>query len=441
MKPAADPLSGLLPALAERLEAAETKPVQGRLVRAIGPVLRARVFGASIGELCRVTVREGPPLLAEVVGIDGDEVVLTPLGDLNQLVGGAEVRRLRRPLEAPVGDALLGRVLDGLGRPLDGRPLDADATRPVLAEPPAPLARQRIARILPTGVRAIDALLTLGEGQRVGLFGEPGAGKSTLLGMIVRRAEAEVVVIGLIGERGREVRETIELSLGPEALARSVVVVATSDRPAVERARAAHVATAIAEHFRDRGRRTLLVMDSLTRFARALREIGLAAGEPPTRRGFPPSVFAELPRLLERAGPGERASVTAIYTVLVEGDGAGDPVAEEVRAILDGHIILSPDLARADHYPAIDVLASRSRLMEILVEPAHRHAASRFRQLLARHRELELLIRVGEYRAGADALADEAVAKIDRLNAFLRQGADEPAPFADTLARLAELVG
>lgn len=441
MHPASDPLSGLLPALAERLQAADTKPVQGRLVRAIGPVLRARVFGASIGELCRVTVRDGPALLAEVVGIDGDEVVLTPLGDLHQLVGGAEVRRLRRPLETPVGDALLGRVLDGLGRPLDGRPLEVNATRPVLADPPSPLARQRIARILPSGVRAIDALLTLGEGQRVGLFGEPGAGKSTLLGMIVRRAEAEVVVIGLIGERGREVRETLELSLGPEALARSVVVVATSDRPAVERARAAHVATAIAEHFRDEGRRTLLVMDSLTRFARALREIGLSAGEPPTRRGFPPSVFAELPRLLERAGPGERASITAIYTVLVEGDGSGDPVAEEVRAILDGHIILSPELARADHYPAIDVLASRSRLMEILVDPAHRHAASRFRQLLARHRELELLIRVGEYRAGSDPLGDEAVAKIDRLNAFLRQGADEPAPFAETLARLQELAG
>ncbi|MEM7025427.1 MAG: FliI/YscN family ATPase, partial [Pseudomonadota bacterium] len=303
-----------------------------------------------------------------------------------------------------------------------------------------PLTRRVIDQPLPLQLRVFDGLLTMGEGQRMGLFGAAGAGKSTLLASLVKGAHVDVVVMALVGERGREVREFIEKDLGPEGMERTVVVVATSDRSSLERAKASFASTAIAEYFRDQGKRVLLLMDSVTRFARALREIGLAAGEPPTRRGFPPSVFANLPKLLERAGQSEKGSISAVYTVLVEGDDMNEPVADETRSILDGHIVLSRDLAEQNHYPAIDVLASTSRVMNAVVSEEHRAAAGRFRELLAKHKEIELLVRIGEYKSGNDAVADEALAKIDKLNAFLRQGRDEFTSFDDAVAQLCEIV-
>ncbi|MBR0647782.1 FliI/YscN family ATPase, partial [Plastoroseomonas hellenica] len=310
---------------------------------------------------------------------------------------------------------------------------------PVDAAAPTPLSRSLVSRPLPLGVRALDGLLTAAEGQRVGLFGPPGAGKSTLVARIVQGARADAFVVALVGERGREVREFLERHLPEAARRRAVVVAATSDRPALERMKAAQVATAIAEWFRDQGMRVVLLVDSVTRLARALREVGLAAGEPPTRRGFPPSVFAALPRLLERAGPAATGSITAFYTVLLEGELASDPVAEEVKSILDGHVILSPALAAAEHHPAIDILASRSRVMEAAVTPQHRAAAGALRRLLARYAEIELLVRVGEYRAGTDPLADEAIRKIEAIRAFLRQPEEAPTAFAETVRRLGEL--
>ncbi|NVN32147.1 FliI/YscN family ATPase, partial [Endobacter medicaginis] len=311
--------------------------------------------------------------------------------------------------------------------------------RPCDASPPDALSRALVEHRLELGLRAIDGLLTCGEGQRIGIYGEPGGGKSTLLAQLVRGAAVDVVVVGLIGERGREVRDFIETQISPQVRQRTVLVVATSDRPAVERMKAAMTATAIAESFRDEGLKVLLVMDSVTRYARALREIGLAAGEPPTRRGFPPSVMAELPRLMERAGPAARGSITAFYTVLFEGDGAGDPVAEETRGILDGHIILSPKLAGSGHYPAIDVLTSRSRVMEAVAAPAHRAQARRVRDLLARHAEIEFLVQVGEYRRGVDPLNDLALDRIEDIRAFLRQASDDHTGFGEMLSRLGRL--
>jgi ATP synthase in type III secretion protein N len=338
----------------------------------------------------------------------------------------------------PYGEALLGRVLDGRGQPIDslGPVPDALSRRALHAPSPSPMQRALIDAPFETGVRAIDTLLTLGAGQRVGVFAAAGGGKSTLLGMLARFCVADVIVIALIGERGREVREFIEDSLGAEGLARSVIVCATSDRPAMERVRAAHHATAIAEGFRAEGKRVLLLMDSVTRFARALREIGLAAGEPAVRRGFPPSVFAELPRLFERAGTDTQGSITAVYTVLLEDEEGGDPIGEEVRSILDGHIILSRKLGAAGHYPAIDVLGSLSRLFPRLASPDHREAAQRVRALMAKHAEIEFLVQVGEYRQGSDPLADKAIAAKPEIEALLRQDAVTPEPFATSLMLL-----
>lgn len=438
----AGPLGDGLDRLSHRIAALDRRPVRGRVVRAIGTVVHAVLPDARLGELCRLHDRGRAALLAEVVGLDGDEAVLAPLDDLQGLSSGAEVERTGDVLRVPVGDALLGRVLDGLGRPLDGAargPLGATVSRPVSAVPPPALDRRLIERALPLGVRAIDGFITCGEGQRMGIYGEPGGGKSTLLASLVRGAAVDTVVVALIGERGREVRDFIERQLDGAARARTVFVVATSDRPAVERLKASYTATTIAEEFRDRGRRVLLVMDSVTRFARALREIGLAAGEPPTRRGFPPSVMAELPRLLERAGPAASGSITAFYTVLVEGDGSGDPVAEETRAILDGHIVLSPTLAGAGHYPAIDILASRSRVMDAVTDPLHGRDAAHLRDMLHRFNEVEFLVQVGEYRAGADPRSDAALAGIEDLRGLLRQGSTEHAPWEETLSWLARL--
>ncbi|TLX56891.1 EscN/YscN/HrcN family type III secretion system ATPase [Stutzerimonas nosocomialis] len=418
-------LSDLLPRLTARLADAQPRPPRGRIVAIRGTLVHASVACVSIGELCHLRdPQSGRDLQAEVVGFDGEHAILSPIGSLEGLSGRTEVIASGASLNVLVGDALLGRVVSPLGDCLDGgAPLPSAGLclYPLHAEPPTPFARQPIDQAMPLGVRAIDGLLTVARGQRVGLFGEPGVGKSSLLASIVRGCQADAIVIGLIGERGREVRELLELQLDARARARSVAVVATSDRPATERVKAAYVATAIAEYHRDQGRHVLLLMDSLTRFARAQREIGLAVGEPPTRRGYPPSFFSALPRLLERAGPAAQGSITAIYTVLTEGEASLDPVAEEARSILDGHIVLSGALAQREHFPAIDVLHSRSRLMDRVVDPEQRRMATRIRELMARFEEVELLMRIGEYRAGSDALADEAIARREAIEQFLRQ--------------------
>lgn len=433
------------PGLAESAEAlgraartAGLRPLRGRVERVVGAMIEARLGGVQVGELCRLRGAGSSAGFAEVVGVNGRTALLAPIGEVAGLAAGVEVEPAGHGLSVAVGEALLGRVLDGLGRPLD-RPDDPPATRARLLldrVAPAPLDRPLVQAPLRLGTRVLDGLLTCAEGQRIGIFGPAGAGKSTLMARIVRGAEADVFVVALVGERGREVREFLDRSLGPEAMARSVVVVATSDRPALERIKAAQTATGIAEWFRDQGARVVLFMDSVTRLARAWREIGLAAGEPPTRRGYPPSVFAALPRLLERAGSNRLGSITAFYTVLVEGELAADPVAEEVKSILDGHIVLSPKLAEAEHHPAIDVLASRSRVMDAVIGEAHREAAARVRQLMARHAEVELLVRVGEYQRGTDALADEAVDKMDDIRGFLCQRGLAMTPWDETVARL-----
>jgi ATP synthase in type III secretion protein N len=346
-----------------------------------------------------------------------------------------------KPLSVPVGPQLLGRVISGLGEPIDGLgPIVCDDSRPVFADPPDPMSRAMIERPLPTGIKIIDGLMTLGEGQRMGIFAPAGVGKSTLMGMLARGAQCDVSVIALIGERGREVREFIEFILGPEGMARSVVICATSDRSSIERAKAAYVATAVAEHFRDQGQRVLLMMDSLTRFARAQREIGLAAGEPPARRGFPPSVFAELPRLLERTGMGRIGSITALYTVLAEDESGGDPIAEEVRGILDGHMILSRRIAAKNQYPAIDVLASLSRVMSQVVPAAHADAAGALRNLMAKYDEVEMLLQVGEYQAGNDPVADIAIERAGEVRAFLNQRTSDLMGYDEILGQLAQVV-
>ena len=425
----------------------QTRPqrLKGRVVQAVGTIIKAAVPGTKVGEIC---ILRNPwddwQLEAEVVGITGRHALLTPLGEIGGISTSTEVIPTGRSLLVSVGPGLLGRVLNGLGQPLDMAvkgPIATEACYPAEAPPPEPMTRTIISKPIALGVRVLDGLLTCGEGQRMGIFAAAGGGKSTLLAALVRNTEAEVVVLALIGERGREVREFIENDLGPEGMSRAVVVVSTSDRPAMERLKAGYVATAVAEYYRDQGKRVLLMMDSVTRFARALREIGLAAGEPPARRGFPPSVFATLPRLMERAGQSDRGSITALYTVLVEGDDMTEPVADEVRSILDGHIILSRKLAAANHYPAIDVLASVSRVMGAVTDREHRAAASRFRELLAKYQEVEMLIRLGEYQPGGDATADEAVAKIEQLKLFLRQGTHERSSFDEARQRLAELVG
>ena len=415
--------------------------MRGRVSQAVGMVVEASGIQAHVGELCELVTPGEPPLLAEVVGFRQHTAILTPLGATSGLSALTEVRPTGRGHACPVGPALLGRVVDALGRPLDGRgPLGPHGQAPVHRDPVAPLARRPIERVLATGIRAIDGLLTLGVGQRIGVFAPPGVGKSTLLGMLARGSTADVNVVVLVGERGREVQEFIAGCLAPEGLRKTVVVVSTSDRPPMERIKSAYVGTTIAEHFRDEGAKVLLLVDSLTRFARAQREIGLASGEPPTRRSYPPSIFSMLPQLLERAGQGERGSLSAVYAVLTEGDEDNDPIAEEVRSILDGHVVLSRKLAAANQFPAIDVPASVSRTMGQVASAQHRVAAGRWRALMARHQELELLIQIGEYREGGDALADEAVRLRGAMQRFLAQSPGELAPFEQTLAELERLV-
>jgi type III secretion protein N (ATPase) len=374
------------------------------------------------------------------VGFDRGEAIGMPLGVLSGVGPDDEVESTGGPFQVRASDALLGRVVDGLGRPFDGgRPIDGEWV-PVDGDPPAALGRRAVATPFATGIRVIDGLLTLGEGQRVGLFAGSGVGKSSLLGAVARDAEADVVVVALVGERGREVGEFLERSLGTEGKKKSVVVVATSDVAALERVRAAQVATAYAEHFRDRGARVLLLVDSITRYARALREVGLAAGEPPTRRGYPPSVFAMLPRLLERAGQSKTGSITAIYTVLVEGGDMDEPIADEVRGILDGHIVLDRAIAARGRYPAVDVTGSLSRVMDSIVGKEHRDAARRLRALLATYEAKRDLVSLGAYTPGRDKELDEAISHMPRIEAFLRQEAAEKSQVTAAIATLLQAV-
>ncbi len=425
-------------------ELAEASPLitYGRVTRVVGLTVESVGPDARLGELCWIIGPDGQRIATEAVGFKEDNVLLMPLGDMSGISPGARVRGTGQNLQVPVGPQLLGRILDGLGRPIDGKGLlELPQSYPLDAKPPNPLNRQRITEPLSVGVRAVDALLTLGKGQRVGIFAGSGVGKSTLLGMIARNTEADINVIALIGERGREVREFIERDLGEEGLARSVVVVATSDQPALVRVKGAQVATAIAEYFRDTGKNVLLMMDSLTRFAMAQREIGLAIGEPPTARGYTPSVFAAMPKLLERAGMGEKGSITGLYTVLVDGDDFNEPISDSARSVLDGHIMLSRDLANQNHYPAIDVLASNSRVMSDVVDAEQLAAARTLKQLLATYRKAEDLINIGAYKKGSNPLIDQAVDNIDVINAFLRQLITDAPTFSSSKQRLLEIVG
>lgn len=424
--------------------------VRGRVTQVLGLVAEADGPVVEVGELLTLERRRGGAadrdrggrLLAEAVGFRDRRVLLMPLQGTAGLALGAVVTATGRRLEVGCGEGLLGRVLDGLGRPLDGRaPAPVERWRPAEGEPPSPLERAPISEPLPVGVRAIDALLTCGRGQRLGIFAGSGVGKSTLLGMLCRHTAADVAVVALIGERGREVGEFIEADLGRQALGRSVVVVATSDQPPVVRLKATLVATTIAEHFRDRGAHVLLVMDSLTRYAQAMREVGLASGEPPTSRGYTPSVFAALPRLLERSGCARRGSITGFYTVLVEGDDLNEPVADAVRGLLDGHIVLSRALAERGHFPAIDVLRSVSRLADRLVDDEHAQAARRVRGVLATYQQAEDLVDIGAYRPGTTLAIDNALRWIEPVRAFLRQGRDERAPWEESRSALLALGG
>ena len=419
--------------------------IKGRVTQVIGTIIKAVVPTVKVGEVCVLrNPGEDFEMKAEVVGFARDAALLTPIGDMYGISSATEVIPTGRAHMVPVGFGLLGRVLDGLGRPLDEDvhgPLEATKFYPVFSEAPDPLKRRIIHEPLELGVRALDSVLTCGEGQRMGIFAAAGGGKSTLMGMLVKGAAVDVTVVALIGERGREVREFLEHELGEEGRRKSVIVCATSDKSSMERAKAAYVATAIAEYFRDQGKKVLFLMDSVTRFARAQREIGLAAGEPPTRRGYPPSVFATLPKLMERVGMNDKGSITALYTVLVEGDDMTEPIADETRSILDGHIVLSRKLGAANHYPAIDVLASASRVMNAVVTPEHKKLAGRLRELMAKYEEVELLVKIGEYKRGGDPTTDEAIDKVEAIRTFLRQRTDEHSSLPQTLEKLAALVG
>jgi FliI/YscN family ATPase len=414
----------------------------GRVVRITGLVVEAAGIDVGLGEICSISsLSDGRSVLAEVCGFHDKGVLLMSLGELEGIHPGSMVVPLGRSMGVQVGESLLGRILDGLGQPIDGGPkLELTERMPLAAEPPNPLHRQVISEPLETGVRVIDGLLTIGRGQRIGIFSGSGVGKSTLLGMIARQAKADVNVIALLGERGREVRDFIENSLGPEGLARSVVIVATGDQAALVRARGALVATAIAEYFRDQGKHVMLMVDSVTRVAMAWREIGLAVGEPPTTKGYPPSVFASLPRLLERAGNGATGGITGIYTVLVDGDDFNEPVADAARSILDGHIVLTRKLAGAGHYPAIDVLESKSRVKDFVTGQDQQAAALKLLRSESAFREKEDLILVGAYLKGTDPAIDAAIQLRESVLGFLRQPPTEYAPLGKTESDLLSLV-
>ena len=414
----------------------------GRVTKVVGLTVESTGPHANLGDICAISSADGSRCLAEVVGFRDARLVLMPLGELSSVAPGADVIALNRKLTVRCGQGLLGRVLDGLGQPMDGLgAIVGGVERPIDGSPPNPLARHAIRQQLQTGVRVIDALMSVGEGQRMGIFAGSGVGKSTLLSMIARNTSADINVIALVGERGREVREFIERDLGEDGLARSVLVVSTSDQPPLIRLKAAFVATAVAEHFRDEGLRVNLMMDSVTRFAMAQREIGLAVGEPPTSRGYTPSVFALLPKLLERSGAGEDGTITAFYTVLVDGDDLNDPIADAVRGILDGHMVLSRAIANAGRFPAVDVLASLSRLFPAIAQGVHREAAVQVRRWMQRYREVEDLIRIGAYQRGADPDTDLAIGKMPEIRQLLEQQVDELSTIETTLELLYRVAG
>jgi type III secretion protein N (ATPase) len=427
-------------ALKAKLAGVSTLRAVGRVLGVTGLALRFSMPGVRVGDVVHVK-RRGEPLACEVVGFDGGVAIGMPLGALTGVGPDDQVESTGEGFVVRASDALLGRVVDGLGVPIDGgAPLVGGALAAVDRDPPRALERRSVSRAMATGVRVIDGLLTLGEGQRVGLFAGSGVGKSALLGAIARGVEADVVVVALVGERGREVGEFLEHSLGAEGRKKSIVVVATSDEAALVRLRAAQVATAYAEHFRDAGARVMLLVDSVTRFARAQREVGLAAGEPPARRGYPPSVFAMLPRLLERSGQGARGSITAIYTVLVEGGDMDEPIADEVRGVLDGHVVLDRALASRGHYPAVDVTVSLSRVMDAIVPPEHRDAARKLRAIVSICEAKRDLIALGAYAKGSDKELDLALARMPKIEKLLRQDSRERVAMEDTVGALMEAV-
>lgn len=414
---------------------------EGRVAQVIGLSIEVEGLRLAVGDLCTIHPEaNGSWITAEVVGFRGDRLIVMPFSDTHGVRPGSMVHARTRGFHVPVGEELLGRVINGLAQPIDGRgPLGSNERYPVNNLPPEPLTRRPITEPLGTGIRAIDGLMTCGKGQRIGVFAGSGVGKSTVLGMLARNARSHVNVIALVGERGREVQEFIERDLGPEGLSRSVVVVSTSDQPALQRIKAAWVATAIAEYFRDQGMDVTLMMDSVTRWAMAQREVGLTIGEPPVVKGFPPSVFALLPKLMERAGTSNRGTITCFYTVLVEGDDVTEPIADAVRSILDGHIWLSRKLAHENHYPAIDILGSVSRLASTVASAAHLAAAGSLREALATYRASEDLVSIGAYVAGTNPALDDAIALMPEINAFLRQSPREVMPFDDTVDHLLRL--
>lgn len=414
-------------------EIGKVAKVVGLTVESIGPAAR-------LNDLCKITSKDGlQTVMAEVVGFRDNRILLMPFENVDGIGLGATVENTKEPLQVQVGPELLGRALDGFGRPMDGTELLLPDSYPVESESPDPLKRSMISEVLPLGVKAVDGLLTIGKGQRIGIFAGSGVGKSTLLGMFARNTKADINVIALIGERGREVGEFIERDLGEEGMKRSVLVIATSDKPALIRNKAAKTATAIAEYFRDQGKDVLLMMDSLTRFSMAQREIGLASGEPPVTRGYPPSVYSEMPKLLERAGNAQKGSITGLYTVLVDGDDMNEPIADTARGILDGHIVLSRKLVHKNHYPAIDVLQSISRCMSTIAMPEHKKVAGRLKNVLATYTEAEDLINIGAYKAGSNPEIDYAISKIHGVNAYLMQDVDARFQFDEEVTLLAGL--
>ncbi len=413
----------------------------GKVVNVVGLTIESLGPDAKLADMCAIIPEdpEQPPIMAEVVGFKDGKTQLMPYDKTDGIGAGCMVENLQRPLTVTVSDDLLGKTLDGLGRPADGSEVNGGREYTVEAEPPDPMERVIINEVLPLGVKAVDGLLTIGKGQRVGIFAGSGVGKSTLMGMFARNTKADINVIALIGERGREVREFVERDLGEEGMKRSVVVVATSDRPALERNKAAKTATAIAEYFRDQGKDVLLMMDSLTRFSMAQREIGLASGEPPVTRGYPPSVYSEMPKLLERAGNGKLGSITGLYTVLVDGDDFNEPITDTARSILDGHIMLNRRIAQQNHYPAIDVLQSISRCMSQIADKDHKALSGKLKNVMATYQEAEDLINIGAYQKGSNPKIDYAIKKIDVINEFLMQTTDSKFSFEETLKLLGEV--
>lgn len=412
----------------------------GKVVKVVGLTVESIGPAAKLNDLCHIISLDGSQFVeAEVIGFRDDRVLLMPFGQTTGVGPGSRVENTGEPLKLSVSDELLGKALDGLGNPIDGTEINTSEYYSVEESPPDPMSRQLIENELSLGVKAVDGLITIGKGQRIGIFAGSGVGKSTLMGMFARNTKADVNVIALIGERGREVREFIERDLGPEGMSRSVVVVATSDKPALIRNKAAKTATAIAEYFRDQGKDVLLMMDNLTRFSMAQREIGLASGEPPVTRGYPPSVYAEMPKLLERAGNGKKGSITGIYAVLVDGDDFNEPISDTARGILDGHIVLSRKMAQKNHYPAIDVLQSISRVMSSIASDNHKKNAGIMREVLASYNDAEDLINIGAYKAGSNPKIDYAISKIDEVNAFLCQQTYEKVGFDDAVSQMNEI--